>query len=703
MLKSYKVEREIGGKIMSLEAGKIAKQAAGAVIVRLGDTTTLGTVVSADPRPGLDFFPLTVDYREKTAAAGKFPGGFMKREGRPSNGEILTMRMIDRPARPAFPKGMRNEVVIQGIVLSYDKANDPDILTMNASFAAITISDIPFNGPLAAVRVGRINGEFIINPTCQEMADSDMELVLGGHLDDVNMIEFEGQQLSNEDVLEAIKFGHKAIITICEMINELRDLCGKEKWAYEVPDTAELVGIMNDKLKSDYQDARKIEGKQDRSDALRTLFRTLKDELMPADEKEPKYSSQLWSMAKEDFEESIIRQEILDGNRAAGRGYDEVRTIECEVDVIPLVHGSALFTRGETQTLSTITLGTLRDEQIVDGIRDEVRHKFMLHYNFPPFCVGEARRIMGPGRREIGHGALAERSLIPVLPDSDKFPYTIRLNSDVMESNGSSSMATICGGTLSMMAAGVPLKAPVAGISVGAVSDDSKTILITDILGEEDHYGDMDFKVAGTREGITGIQLDLKNRGISYDMIAETLVAAEKARNGILDTMLDTISDAREETAESAPRITSIKIPQDMIGKIIGPGGKEIKRLQEDTGTNVEIEEDGTVLISCIGGDGHERAKNIIRSMVEPIKIGATYGGKVTTVKDFGAFIEIAPGKDGLCHVSELSHGYISNVTDVCKEGDLIDVKVIDVDEQGRIKLSIKALTEKPAKEDAAK
>jgi polyribonucleotide nucleotidyltransferase len=517
------------------------------------------------------------------------------------------------------------------------------------------------------------------------------------------MIEFEGQQLSNEDVLEAIKFGHKAIITICEMINELRDLCGKEKWAYEVPDTAELVGIMNDKLKSDYQDARRIEGKQDRSDALRTLFRTLKDELMPADEKEPKYSSQLWSMAKEDFEESIIRQEILDGNRAAGRGYDEVRTIECEVDVIPLVHGSALFTRGETQTLSTITLGTLRDEQIVDGIRDEVRHKFMLHYNFPPFCVGEARRIMGPGRREIGHGALAERSLIPVLPDSDKFPYTIRLNSDVMESNGSSSMATICGGTLSMMAAGVPLKAPVAGISVGAVSDDSKTILITDILGEEDHYGDMDFKVAGTREGITGIQLDLKNRGISYDMIAETLVAAEKARNGILDTMLDTISDAREEMAESAPRITSIKIPQDMIGKIIGPGGKEIKRLQEDTGTNVEIEEDGTVLISCIGGDGHERAKNIIRSMVEPIKIGATYGGKVTTVKDFGAFIEIAPGKDGLCHVSELSHGYISNVTDVCKEGDLIDVKVIDVDEQGRIKLSIKALTEKPAKEDAAK
>ncbi len=696
-----KVEREIGGRIMSIETGKIAKQAAGAVMVTYGGTVVLVTAVSDKPREGIDFFPLTVDYREKTSAAGRFPGGFIKREGRPSTKEILTMRNIDRPSRPLFPKGFRNEVQIQAIVLSADRQNDPDILAMVGASAALCISDIPFDGPTGTVRVGRINEEFVINPTDQQMQESDMDLVLSGHKEAVNMIELEASELSEEVVTEAIELGHKVIIEVCEMIAELQADCGKEKYAFESPDTSELVEMMMGKLKDRYLENRTLKGKLERQDAMKALFDEFKAEVCPEDNPEPKFSPELVRMAIEDFEEEVIRQELMAGRRAAGRAMDQVRELSGEVALLPRTHGSALFTRGETQSLVTATLGTPGDEQIIDGIREEYRQSFMLHYNFPPFCVGECRRIMGPGRREIGHGALAERSLRPVVPGKDVFPYTIKINSDIMESNGSSSMASVCGGTLAMMDAGVPIKHPVAGISIGMVSKGDDYHLLTDILGEEDHYGDMDFKVAGTQKGITGIQLDLKARGLANNIIREVFVRAKEARIHILKTMLAVISEPRADLSIYAPKMLTMKIPVDMIGKIIGPGGKEIKRIQETTDSNIEIDDDGTIYISTVGGDGHLRAQQIIQLMTEPVHIGRVYDGRVVATKDFGAFIEIAPGKEGLCHISELSDQYVQSVDDVCKMNDEFQVKVIAIDEQGRIKLSRKAVLKEQAEQES--
>ncbi|MBN1437264.1 MAG: polyribonucleotide nucleotidyltransferase [Sedimentisphaerales bacterium] len=687
-----KVERQIAGRILSIETGKIAKQASGAVVVRYGDTVVLATAVGDKPREGIDFFPLTVDYREKTSAAGKFPGGFIKREGRPTTKEILTMRMIDRPIRPMFPKGFRDEVQLQVMVLSADQENDPDILAMIGCSAALSISDIPFEGPMAAVRICQVNGELVLNPLQDEVSNSTMEMVLGGHVQDVNMIEVGAEEVSEEVVADAIEMGHKVIVEICEMISELTAECGKEKYAYEVPDTSELIKMLEDKVGSAYVEARKVTGKRDRADRIKELFDAFVAEICPEDDPEPKYSTELVRMAIEDFEEKVIRADILAANRAGGRAYDELRELSGEVAVLPRTHGSAIFTRGETQALVTTTLGTGDDEQKVDGLlKEEYSQKFMLHYNFPPFCVGECRRIMGPGRREIGHGALAERCLKGVVPDAKDFPYTIRLVSDIMESNGSSSMASVCAGTLAMMDAGIPIKRPVAGISIGMVSDGDRYELLTDILGEEDHYGDMDFKVAGTQNGVTGIQLDLKARGLPLQIIRESMERAKKARMKILQVLLSVISEPRADLSTYAPKITSIKIPVDMIGKIIGPGGKEIRNLEAQTGTNIEIEEDGTVNISCVGGDGHLKCKEMIRLMTEPVKIGATYDGKVVSVKDFGVFVAIAPGQEGLCHISELADKYVDNVSDVCKMGDEMPFKVIAIDEQGRIKLSRKA------------
>ncbi|MBI9016581.1 MAG: polyribonucleotide nucleotidyltransferase [Phycisphaerae bacterium] len=689
-----RVEREIAGRTLSIETGKIAKQAAGSVMVQYGETVVFTACVRSKPRPGIDFFPLTVDYREKLSAAGKFPGGFMKREGRPTTKEVLTMRMIDRPCRPMFPKGFKDDVQIQAIVLSADLVNDPDILAMVGASAALCISDIPFNGPMGAVRVGYVDGKYVINPTKTEMDKTQMELVLGGHDESVNMIEVSARQLSEDVVAGAIEKGHEVIKELCSMINELVEKCGKEKTPFEIPDIAPIISMLEQKYGNAYLEAKKIDGKLERQNTIDAMYDEFKAEMCPEDKEEDQwqYPAEMIREGFHDFQEVMIRKMIVGGTRVGGRGLDELRDICGEVGFLPRTHGSALFTRGETQGLVTATLGTVSDQQTVDGLCDEFGQKFMLHYNFPPFCVGETGRIMGPGRREIGHGALAEKSLAMVLPDSDVFPYTIKLVSEIMESNGSSSMASVCGGTLAMLDAGVPLLNPVAGISVGMMSTDDASVYITDILGEEDHYGDMDFKVAGTKDGITGIQLDLKARGLTIEQIRETFAYAKTARMQILEIMAGVIAEPNMYLSEYAPRIATTQIPVDMIGAIIGPGGREIKKIQETTGTKVDIEEDGTIYISCVGGDGHNRAKGIIEMMTKPLKIGSVYTGKVVAIKEFGAFIELAPGREGLCHISEISNDFVRNVTDVCKVGDEMEIKVIAIDDQGRIKLSHKAV-----------
>jgi polyribonucleotide nucleotidyltransferase len=687
-----KVEKQIAGRLLSIETGKLAKQASGSVLVRYGETVVFVAVVSADPREGIDFFPLTVDYREKLSAAGKFPGGFIKREGRPTMKEVLTMRMIDRPHRPLFPKGFRDEVQIQAMVWSADQQNDPDILAVIGASAALAVSDIPFDGPLGAVRVGRVDDEFVLNPTIEEMKKTSLDMVLCGMREGVNMIEVGAKELPEEVVADAIEFGHKAIVEICDMISELASDCGKEKYDYTPADTSELVALLEEKIGAEYRSVRQLPLKQNRNETIDKMCKDFLAEICPEDaQAEGAYPAELVRTAIEDFKEKVNGVEILAGRRADGRGFEEIRPLSGEVALLPRTHGSAIFTRGETQALVTATLGTSDDAQTIDGLIGEYDQRFMLHYNFPPFCVGECGRIMGPGRREFGHGALAERSLEQILPTVEDFPYTIKLGSDILESNGSSSMASVCGGTLALMDAGVPIKHPVAGISIGMVHDGDRHELITDIIGEEDHYGDMDFKVAGSQVGVTGIQLDLKARYLTFDVIRETFARAKKARMEILHTLLSVIDKPRESLSIYAPKMTVTKIPPELIGKLIGPGGSNVRKIQETTGANIEIEEDGTVYISCVGGDGHLKALSIVESMAKPVEIGNIYHGKVVATKDFGAFIEIAPGKEGMCHISELADRFIDSVADVCKVGDEVSVKVIAIDEQGRVKLSRKA------------
>jgi len=687
-----KVETEIAGRLLTIETGHLAKQAAGAVVVRFGETIILATVCTTDPRPGTDFFPLTVDYREKTSAAGKFPGGYIKREGRPSTKETLTARMIDRPIRPLFPLGYFDEVLIQVMVLSADGQNDPDVLSMIGSSAALAISQVPFEGPLAAVRVGRVNGQFVVMPTAEDLDHSDLDLLVAGTDEAVNMIEVGARELPEAVVLEAIAIGHEHIKRIVKIQRDLMAQVGKPKvCSTNLPPESlvQAVAAYADKLRT----AKQVPGKKERGAAVDAVTEEISKAFTKAEgSTAPTATHDAFhvAMAISMLEEKVVRQLILDGKRPDGRDTTTVRPIQCEVGILPRTHGSAIFSRGETQALVTTTLGTGDDEQIVDGLGAEYSKKFMLHYNFPPFSTGEVKRIMGPGRREIGHGALAERSLEPVLPSPDQFPYVIRLVSDILESNGSSSMASVCGGTLALLDAGVPLVRPVAGISIGLVTEGNHEVLITDILGEEDHYGDMDFKVSGTTQGITGIQLDLKIRGLRHDLIVKTMEQARVARLSILEKMHAAIAAPRPQISPHAPRLLTIHINPDKIGKVIGPGGKTIKRIVETTGAKIDIDDDGTVFISAVGMDAAERAREEVERLTEDVKIGRVYTGKVTSIKDFGAFVEVIPGVDGLCHVSELADKFVKNAHDEVKMGQELRVKVIAIDDQGRIKLSRK-------------
>jgi len=695
------VERQIGDRTLRIETGKWARLADASVFVTYAETTVLAAVVRGDPREGIDFFPLQIDYRERTSAAGKFPGGFRKREGAPSSKEVLTMRLIDRPLRPLFPKGLYDEVLVQCWVESADGQNEPDVVAGTAAAAAVAISSIPHDGPLATVRVGRIDGQFVIFPTAAQMEYSDVDLVLSGHREGVNMIEVGASEVEEQVVLDAIKFGHEHILQVLDAIDELIEKAGKEKHANLHLAGDDLFNEVVDAVEQPLYDAKNnAASKQERSDAVDKVFRDYLEQAAPEPREDEKlsYTEYLARLDRrkqikstfDKIEERVTRRMILEGNRPDGRPHDQLRPLTCEVGVLARTHGSAVFTRGETQALVTTTLGVGRDEQIVDGLGDEYSQKFMLHYNFPPFCVNEARRITGPSRREIGHGALAERSLAGVLPNVDDFPYTIRLVSEILESNGSSSMASVTGGCLALMDAGVPIKNTCAGISIGLVEEGGKRVLLTDILGEEDHFGDMDFKVAGTREGVTGIQLDLKTRGLGYDLIEETFTAAKAARLKLIEAMEAVIEQPRSDISRYAPRLMTIRINPEKIGAVIGPGGKVIRAIQEQTGATIEIDDDGTVMISSVGGDGADQAIAEIEKLTEEVQVGKIYHGKVSTIKDFGAFVEVIPGKDGLCHISELADGYVEKVTDIIKTGDVVPVKVISIDDNGRLKLSRK-------------
>jgi len=699
-MQAIRVERQIGGRTLSIETGTIAKLADGSVTVQYADTVVFGAVVRAAPREGIDFFPLQVDYRERRAAAGKFPGGFMKREGRPTTKEILTARLIDRPLRPLFPKGFMDEVQIQLSVLAADQQNDPDVLAGIAASACIAISDIPFTHPTAHVRVGRVNGELVLNPTSEQLEYSDLDVVVAGTKHFVNMIEVGAREVKEDDVADAIEFGHNAVVEIVGMIEELHKKAGREKVGdVKQPDPA-LVEAVRSRVTDKIRALKGKPGKHDRGDAIKQVLADVVAELAPSNTDEnASYAKILTTKDKQkqikavfgEVEEQVTREAILAGVRPDGRDFTTIRPISSAVGILPRVHGSALFTRGETQSLCTVTLGTSSDEQLVDGLTEEYSQKFMLHYNFPSFSVGEVRPIRGPGRREIGHGALAERSLVAVLPGVDQFPYTVRIISDIMESNGSSSMASSCGGCLALMDAGVPITRPVAGISVGLVKEGKKQVLLTDIIGEEDHFGDMDFKVCGTTEGVTAIQLDIKIEGIDHAIIRETLHRAKEARLIILQKMAETLAEPRKEISKWAPRLLTVKIDPQKIGKLIGPGGKTIKAIQEETGAQIDIEDDGTVYISAVDGAAAEKCRDIVEAMTAEVKIGKIYTGRIVSIKDFGAFVEIAPETDGLVHVSELSNHYVDRVTDVVNVGDEVQVKVILIDDQGRIKLSRKA------------
>ncbi|MBX3424318.1 MAG: polyribonucleotide nucleotidyltransferase [Pirellulales bacterium] len=690
-MNKVRVERQIGKGIFSIETGVLAKQAAGACLVQYGDTVVFCAAATDRPRPGIDFFPLTCDYRERTAAAGKFPGGFLKREGRPTTKEILTARLMDRPIRPLFAEGFIDEVQIQAFVMSSDRQTDGDVLAMNGAAAALGISHLPFMGPLASVRLGKIDGKLVPFPTHDELEFSTLDLIVSGTKDAVLMIEGFSREMPEDEMTEALLEAHRIVRELCDLQDELIAKVGVPKMEFQAPPSDGLYDLLKSKYAGALKDAKSTEGKQARAEAVGALKKQVLADVIPDPEAEGAFTLASFGKSWHDLEAFVVRESILAGRRPDGRDHKTLRQIACDVDLFPRVHGSAMFQRGETQAVVTVTLGTGRDEQRVDGLVEEYSKRFMLDYNFPSFSVGEVRPIRGPGRREIGHGALAERSLNPVLPDHDDFPYTIRVISDIFESNGSSSMASVCGGTLGMMAAGVPITNPVAGISTGLVKEGDRWVLLTDIIGDEDHFGDMDFKIAGTQNGITGIQLDLKISGISEEIIRATLAQSREARIEILRAMLSTISRPRAGVSESAPRLVRTQINPDKIGLLIGPGGKTIRAIQEEAGVTIDVEEDGTVTIA--GSDEASAAAGLARveALTASVQVGRIYDGTVTSVKDFGAFVEILPGRDGLCHISELSNEYVASVGDVCKVGDKMKVKVIAVDEQDRVKLSRRA------------
>jgi polyribonucleotide nucleotidyltransferase len=699
------VEREIAGRTLRITTGEVAKQAAGAVLIQYGETVVLVAAQDGPSRPGTDFFPLTVDYRERAAAAGKFPGGFLKRESRPTTREILTARLTDRPIRPLFPEGYNDEVQVMSSVLAFDHQNDPDVLSIIGASAALSLAPLPFQGPIGAVRVGMVNEEFRLLPTAEEMATSTLDLIVAGNRTSVLMIEGFAQQLPEERMAEAIMFAHRAIVELCDLQLELQKAAGVTPQA--VPAKAEnpFTSVLREKGYARLREAKQGGLKQDRAAAVRALKETLVSELFPegAETAANGGTKSQFFAAFYELEARVVRDLILEGKRIDGRGWDDLRQVTCHAGILPRVHGSALFTRGETQSLATVVLGTVRDVQRVDGIFPEYGKRFMLDYNFPPYSVGECKPIRGPGRREIGHGALAERSVQWVVPPEEKFPYTIRVISDITESNGSSSMASVCSATLSLMDAGVPITQPVAGISIGLVKEPDRFVLLTDIMGDEDHFGDMDFKVAGTQKGVTGIQLDLKIDGISEEIIRKTLEQAKKARIELLKTMLSAIRRPRGEISAYAPRLLRTKIDPSKIGLLIGPGGKNIRALQEETQTTIDISDDGTVIIAGNDAAGAEECLARVEAMGEEIKVGRIYNGTVSSIKDFGAFVEIAPGKDGLCHISELAEGFVKHIDEICKVGDKMPVKVIAIDDQNRVKLSRRAaLAELNAKTEEA-
>jgi len=683
-----RVERQIGAQTFSIETGELAKQAAGSCLVQYGETVVLVATATGPPRPGIDFFPLTCDYRERMAAAGKFAGGFLKREGRPTTKETLTARLIDRPIRPLFSEGFNDEVQVQAFVMASDRQNDGDVLAMNGASAALSISPMPFLGPIASVRIGYVGKEFIPFPTQDALEESELDLIVSGSKDAILMIEGFAREFPEQLMGDAIMFAHGVIGELCRLQEEFVEKVNPEKPPFVPPEPDNLFDTLKEKYYDALRDAESTEGKQARGEACSALKERATEEMIPDPEAEDAVDPGRFKHEWHELERRVVRDQILSGTRPDGRDNTSLRPIECKVDLLPCVHGSALFQRGETQALITLALGTGRDEQRVDGLFEEYSEKFMLHYYFPPFSVGEVRPIRGPGRREIGHGMLAERSVKPVLPAPDEFPYTIRIVSDILESNGSSSMASVCGATLGLMAAGVPISNPVAGISVGVVKEDDRWVLLTDIIGDEDHFGDMDFKVAGTQNGVTGIQLDLKIHGINEEIIRAALAQSREARIEILRKMMTTISRPKKEISEYAPRLLRTHIDPEKIGLLIGPGGKMIRSIQETTGASIEVEDDGTVTIACYSADGARVAMDKIEALTASVEIGRIYDGRVTSVKDFGAFVEILPGKDGLCHISELSDGYVSSVSDVCKVGDPMKVKVISIDDQDRVKLS---------------
>lgn len=684
-------EMELGGRTLTIETGKMAKQASGAVLARYGDTAVLVTATaSAEPREGIDFFPLTVDYEEKLYSVGKIPGGFIKREGRPSESAILFSRLLDRPIRPLFAEGFRNDVQIVATVLSVEQDNAPEITAMIGASAALCLSDIPFNGPIGGVRVGRVDGQFIINPTVEQMEQSDLNLAVAGTADAISMVEAGANELPEDVILEAILFGHEEIKRIVAFINDMVAVAGKPKREialFSVPEEMEQAvrEYISDKLNEAVRNADK-HSRDAAVDAVKAEAMEHFAEIYPEEGKKLSYI--MHKTLK-----NIVRHMITDEKiRPDGRGIEEVRPITCEVDLLARTHGSALFTRGQTQALTITTLGAIGDEQILDGLGTEESKRYMHHYNFPAFSVGETKPSRAPGRREIGHGALAERALVPMIPSEDVFPYTIRLVSEILESNGSSSMASVCGSTMSLMSAGVPIKRPVSGVAMGLVKEGDNYTILTDIQGMEDALGDMDFKVAGTTEGVTAIQMDIKIEGLTKEILTDALAQARRGRMHILGKMLEAIDQPREELSPYAPRIITLQIHPDKIRDVIGPGGKIIKKIIEETGVKIDIEDDGKTFIAAVDMEAGKKAVKMIEDLIREVEVGETYEGKVTRIMNFGAFVEVLPGKEGLVHISQLAKERVEKVEDVVSIGDIVKVKVIEIDRQGRVNLSRKVL-----------
>jgi polyribonucleotide nucleotidyltransferase len=705
MFNIHRVELDWGGRKLVLETGKIARQADGAVLAHYGETTVLATVVSAkDPKEGIDFLPLTCNYQERFYAAGRIPGGYFKREGRPTEKETLVSRLIDRPVRPLFAKGYRCDTQVIVSVLSHDLENDPDIVSMVAASAALTLSGAPFMGPIGAARVGFINNEFVLNPQVDEMAESQLDLVVAGTADAVLMVESEARELSEDIMLGAVMFGHRHIQPVIDAIIRLAEKAAKEPRDFALPDDSAIEKEMLALAEADLRTAYAIPGKQERHVAVDAVKARIMAHFFPEGVENPAYDKQRVGRVFKDLEAKIVRWNILDtSKRIDGRDLQTVRPIVCEAGVLPRAHGSALFTRGETQALVIATLGTGEDEQFIDALQGTYKETFLLHYNFPPFSVGETGRLGSPGRREIGHGKLAWRAIRPMLPPHHEFPYTLRVVSEITESNGSSSMATVCGTSLALMDAGVPLRRPTAGIAMGLILEDKRYAVLSDILGDEDHLGDMDFKVAGTELGITSLQMDIKIAGITEEIMRVALTQAKAGRVHILNEMSQALTSARSELGAHAPRIEVINIPVDKIREVIGSGGKVIREIVEKTGAKIDISDDGTVKIASANGDSIKAAINWIKSIASEPEVNHVYDGTVVKVVDFGAFVNFFGSKDGLVHISQLAPRRVQKVTDVVKEGDKVKVKLLGFDERGKVRLSMKSIDQQTGEDLEAK